>query len=289
MLHWTYKKNDGDLEQGDILRKSDYLIDTLKKYHPYYIQKTSNELFIVITQSCDLVMRDGSCKAPYITLAPIRPLRVILEKEFHAYLHNTEPGAQQYGAFYLKRELSEFLKKLFNNNDPKYFFIKEQSDEEIAEDMCAITSLAISIKAEHYDECKKARILQLDDTFQAKLGWLVGQQFSRVGTKDWDVKDLQNKVDEVISSMAVWVQDGLISKLDKAVEDHKNTYGSSIDAITLDKLLKNIPDKKTQAIDAIFTILESEGLLPAGRDPMKFKLRKKIYSDAIFSNFFKEG
>ena len=74
----------------------------------------------------------------------------------------------------------DFLSKVFNNNDPRYFFLRKQQDilrkqqdKYIAEDMCAVTGLSISIRSEHYGECVKARVLQLQDIFQAKLGWQV--------------------------------------------------------------------------------------------------------------------
>ncbi|BAC47429.1 bsr2164 [Bradyrhizobium diazoefficiens USDA 110] len=38
----------------------------------------------------------------------------------------------------------------------------------------------------HLATCVAAKILQLTDTFQAKLGWLVGQMYSPVGTQDMD-------------------------------------------------------------------------------------------------------
>ena len=93
-MHWTYKfKSESDLEQGDILRLMSYLKDeVLSKYHPHYATHPHNELFIVLTQSCDIVLRGGSCKAPYITLAPVRPLRVIIEREFYDRLRNLKPG-----------------------------------------------------------------------------------------------------------------------------------------------------------------------------------------------------
>jgi hypothetical protein len=288
-MHWTYKsKNESDLEQGDILLPNEYLIkQVLDKYHPYYSSHPDNQLFIVLTQSCDLVRRSGECKAPYITLAPVRPLRVIIEREFHHQLKNLKPNAQPYGAKRVKDSFSDFLYKLFNNNDPHFFFLKEQQDMHIAEDMCAITALSISIKNEHYKECLKARILQLDDLFQAKLGWLVGQKYSRVGTPDWDSEELSERVNQVISNTAVWVDDEQISRINREVENAEQAAPDAIvDQSKLMGIISSLPIKKQQAIDAIFSILVSEKLLLEGRDPIKGVLRKKLLNDSAFSQFF---
>lgn len=288
-MHWTYKpSSESDLEQGDILQRTEYLTtQVLNKYHPYYSEHPDNRLFIVLTQSCDLVKRSGGCKSDYITLAPVRPLRVIIEREFHTQLRNLKLNAQPYGSKRLKLSFSDFLSKLFNNNDPRYFFLKKQEDKQIAEDMCAITSLSISIKTEHYDECVKARALQLDDLFQAKLGWLVGQKFSRVGTPDWDETTLEGEIEQVISSTAVWIDDDLIPKVNSAImEATAADPDCIIDGESLGKIISSIPAKKEQVITAFFDVLIADGVLAAGKDDVKFRLRKKLRNDPRFSQFF---
>jgi hypothetical protein len=287
-MHWTYKPNvESDLEQGDILLPSEYLINqVLAKYHPYYSSHPDNQLYIVLTQSCDLVRRAGECKTPYITLAPVRPLRVIIEREFHHQLRNLKPDSQPYGPTRVRELFSDFLYKLFNNNDPHYFFLKEQQDMNIAEDMCAMTALSITIKNEHYSECLKARVLQLDDLFQAKLGWLVGQKYSRVGTPDWDPDELGQRVNQVMLNTAVWVADDQFSRVNKEVEKVEQATGSVVGQEQLTKILTSLPVKKTQAIDAIFSVLISEKLLAADPDLVKRNLRRKLQDDPTFSKFF---
>lgn len=291
-MHWTYKSEADtplDLEQGDILKKTNYLVDeVLTKYHPYYATNKDNEFFIVLTQSCDLVKREGVCKTPYITLAPIRPLRVIVEREFHCQLSNLKPKAQAFGSNRLKDSYEDFLRKLFNNNDSKYFFIREQQDKLIAEDMCAVTTLSISIKIEHYDECMKARILQLDDTFQAKLGWLVGQQYSRVGTPDWPEEELSQKIGEAISKTAVWVKDEIVERVQKDVLAYENgNLDAIVDGDKLAEIIKNIPEKKDQVIDSIFEVLIEHNLIDTNPSTAKFALRKAFKNSKSFSKFFR--
>jgi hypothetical protein len=305
-LHWTYKSNESDftneegnpnhtaeskasLEQGDILRSEDESIrEILSKYHPYYASRQDNEFFIVLTQSCDLVLRNGGYKAPYISIAPVRPLRVVIEREFIKDIRNNKSGAQAYGPNSLRSRFEFFLERLYNNNYPGYFYLEKQPEKGLSEDMCAILALSISIKTEHYDTCLNARVLQLTDNFQAKLGWLVGQLYSRVGTPDWPEEQLRNKISEKLKNTAVWVNDDIISLLDTRVSEFEKTnQDARIDSVTLNGLIKELPIKKERAIEAILNVLISEQLLPPGNDKKKLNLQKKLRSDPVFSSFFK--
>ncbi len=72
-LHFTYKECDTyspSLKQGDILHKTPELLELLEKVHPHYIN-SEYKYFQVITQSCDLVRKNDSCKSRYITLAAV--------------------------------------------------------------------------------------------------------------------------------------------------------------------------------------------------------------------------
>lgn len=53
--------------------------------------------------------------------------------------------------------------------------------------MVAYLKVSIPLKSgEHYDKCLKAKRIELADEFKAKLGWLIGDMYSRVGTTDWE-------------------------------------------------------------------------------------------------------
>ena len=74
--------------------------------------------------------------------------------------------------------------------------------------MVAYLKVSIALKSElHYDACLDAKRLELSDEFKAKLGWLVGELYSRVGTTDWLSKmtDLERKkmIKENISSRII--------------------------------------------------------------------------------------
>uniref|UniRef100_UPI001B8D100C hypothetical protein n=1 Tax=Collimonas silvisoli TaxID=2825884 RepID=UPI001B8D100C len=222
MAHWTYKQTpDPDsLEQGDLLQKTEALNAILKLYHPYYADHADNEFFIVLTQSCDLARRSGSkCTSRYISLAPVRSLKAVLKREFEENLENTSMGSQPFASARTRGTLEQFLERLFNNNDASFFYLENLPTAGVASDMCALLSLPIAIKSEHYAVCFSSRVLSIEDAFQAKLGWLIGQLYSRVGTKDWPNVDLKKKVADAIAKAAVWVVDDDAKALVRLCED----------------------------------------------------------------------
>src|SRR5689334_11423033 len=77
--HWTYSAFDADEElyQGDIIARTPAVEAILSDYHRYFLD-AKYTFFIVTTQSCDLVVRGGTCKADYIALAVVRELGRIL-------------------------------------------------------------------------------------------------------------------------------------------------------------------------------------------------------------------
>ncbi len=185
--HFTYKEPAStQLQQGDILRKTEDIKNLLKIVHPHYL-KEDYLYFLVLTQSCDLERRSSkACKAPYITLAAVRPIELLLEREIKQYQiqHDLAKGKIIDRSYYAK--LQSFTEKLLNNNATEYFYLHEDAGMGFSESCVAFLRLSIAIKSkDHYETCLNAKILELDDTFKAKLGWLVGNIYSRVGTHDW--------------------------------------------------------------------------------------------------------
>lgn len=190
-IHFTYKENPDmtSLCQGDVLVKTDELVEILKEVHPYF---TNDEYkyFMVLSQSCDLVRRDGKkCKTPYITLAAAREYSDFLERTLIA-----EKMAENYNGFLLvdeksKIRVSQLVERVYNNTESDYFFLYKEDALEFPKSMVCYLKVSIALKSEmHYQACLNAKKLELSDEFKAKLGWLVGNMYSRVGTTDWDSK-----------------------------------------------------------------------------------------------------
>ena len=190
-IHFTYKENPDmtSLCQGDVLVKTDELVEILKEVHPYF---TNDEYkyFMVLSQSCDLVRRDGKkCKTPYITLAAAREYSDFFERTLIA-----EKMAENYHGFLLVNEkskirVSQLVERLYNNTEPDYFFLNKEDALEFPKSMVCYLKVSIALKSDlHYQTCLEAKKLELSDEFKAKLGWLVGNMYSRVGTTDWESK-----------------------------------------------------------------------------------------------------
>ena len=218
-MHFTYDPRlcKTELMQGDVLARTAELDEILKAVHPHFHQHEKNRFFMVLTQSCDLVPRhNGACKAPYITLAPVRTLDLVIERQLAQFpLVRVFADLPVIGAK-AKNKASEFLQRLFNNNESGYFYL-DGEDTLLDSDCVAFLNLSIAVKSDlHLKTLLASKILQLDATFQAKLGWLVGQMYSRVGTLDWEPVALKKKVGEVLQESAIWVEDQKVLPLEDA-------------------------------------------------------------------------
>lgn len=283
-------KMSRSLEQGDIVPRSSPIVQTvISEYHRYHVGRAENEMFAVVTQSCDLVRHGDSCKARYIALAPVRSLRQVLSREFKDVLVRTPGELYLLGSAETEGRYGDFLTKLINNNDSRHFFLPEDPSRGIAEDMCIMLPLALPIRVEHYDICAESRIAQLDDLFQAKLGWLLGQQYSRVATPDWPEAWLAKKVQAVSDRSLTWFPENdfqqVKTQISKLVEAEP---GIAIGEEQFQKILKNIKNRKMLAIEKIIDLLDislsGAPLPPPGQE--RYKLKKKLELDKELAKLF---
>ncbi|WP_292759300.1 hypothetical protein [Methylophaga sp. UBA2689] len=218
MTHFTYeeKPNLSALQQGDILDKTDELMEVINAYHPHYGNDGYTH-FQVLTQSCDLVRRgkEKTCSSRYITIAAVRRLDLVIYR-----LLSEDVGPQKAisnGDSFIcngkeKPRVQSFLESLFNNNDKKHFFLKACPEKGLNNDSCTFLSLAITIRAhEHYEKCLKAKKIQLESNFQSKLGWLVGNLYSRVGTEDYSDQfskreEFVSHIENVMNGHVLWIE-----------------------------------------------------------------------------------
>lgn len=266
-MHFTYEENPDSTElyQGDVLARTPELDSILRTVHPHFYEKEKNLYFMVLTQSCDLVKREagGGCKAAYINIAPVRSVDTILAKEIEKVrldIHADVPVLTDRS----KTKLSEFLTRLYNNNESGYFFL-DAADTELPEDCCALLALSIAIKAqEHYDVCLKAKRVQLAQAFQAKLGWLFAQMYSRVGTTDWPPGKLRDKIKGTLKDAGYWVPS---DRVDYVAEEYTRRrtadQRAKLSAQDIRSLVQKAPSRKRKVIDRAGVVLQ-EGL--AGRE-----------------------
>jgi len=289
-MHFAYVPDhcQTELMQGDVLTRTPEINRLLESIHPHFHNQPKNQFFMVLTQSCDLVLRRNNemCKSPYITIAPVRSLDLLVERQF-AQLGDATVGSElRVMGTKNKTKASEFLQRLFNNNEPGYFYL-DSEDTPLPSDCVAFLSLSIAIKADlHYKECLDAKVLQLNDTFQAKLGWLVGQMYSRVGTPDWDTKILGKKVQGILKDAAIWVEDDKVKALENEYQYLlKSDPNAKMSRVQIEKAIKKFPTRKKLVLDQAEKVL-AEVLGQEQQDQVK-KLRKKLENDMALTSLLK--
>jgi len=191
-LHWTYREAKdprSNLEQGDILWREAGLLRVLSECHSYFCDERYTG-FIVLTQTCDLVVRNGNCKAKYISLGVIRELDSLMS-EFLSEVCGTEVP----GIYDLDRRDAAVsgLKTIINQNEQSrgLFYLHPVTAggstlRVLVTRSVALLRITISLRRDHYELLQRARVFGLEPQYAAKLGWLVGNLYSRVPTPDWE-------------------------------------------------------------------------------------------------------
>ncbi|MBP7053260.1 MAG: hypothetical protein KBE65_19810 [Phycisphaerae bacterium] len=188
-MHWTYENielSHDSLMQGDILWPTDDLRDLFRQIHPHFCDP-KYIAFVVITQSCDLVRREGkTCRADYVNLAVVRGLESCLCQFLDNVCEKVTSGVYRRQS---KAQAQQLLERILNQNEQALglFYLHPDVDTIGIAD-CAVALLRVSVAfraKEHYDVLQQARRGRLTPEFRSKLGWLVGNLYSRVGTRDW--------------------------------------------------------------------------------------------------------
>lgn len=239
-IHFTYKccPDTVSLCQGDVLNKTDDLMEILKDVHPYF-QNDGYKYFMVLSQSCDLVRRNGQCcKTPYITIAAVREYSDFLERTLIA-----KRFAENYNGVLLveerfRQQATQLVERVYNNTEPDYFFLYKEDSLGFPKSMVAYLKVSIALKSEkHYQKLLDAKILELSDEFKAKLGWLVGNMYSRVGTTDWESKVSESVrkqmiEDDIHARCIIGSKDQIRELKKKLAEGKYETHDSAIEFLS---------------------------------------------------------
>jgi hypothetical protein len=284
-MHFTYEPalSKTDLMQGDVLARTPAINKLLEEVHPHF-RNPKNLFFMVLTQSCDLVQRGPGklCKARYIAIAPVRALDLVVERHFAQQNQAEVRAALPVRGHKSKGKATEFLQRLFNNNESGFFYL-DAEDTELPTDCVAFLNLSIALRAElHFHVCLESKVLQLNEAFQAKLGWLVGQLYSRVGTQDWPATTLSHKIKKILADAAIWVDDGHIGALETAYREFATRNPNA--AMTFEKItdeITRLPSRKQRVIKRAASVI-SEALGPEG-EVLADRLRRRLESDAALT------
>lgn len=240
---------------------------------------------MVLTQTCDLVRGRATahapCKSDYITICPVRPLERILLRAMKNYVREA-PGGLPIGTEKDRVKFTDFLERLFNNNEQGLFYL-EQSDSALGVDCCAITRLSIGLKSGlHYEKCLNSRILQLSEVFEAKLGWSVGNIYSRVGTRDWGRKELSNKVRAALSDQVIWVKNEREQKflLERLSTREQTEQGQPIAARDVKAILNQMGDARQSVADSVERVMNDVQI-----DARKVaEVKRRLLTDSRLAN-----
>ena len=220
-MHWTYSKPESDsgLQQGDFLIPKDELRDVLREFHPHFCDGKYIG-FVITTQTCDLVRHDGKPpKAHYINIAAVRSLNDAAAQIFERVISTVSKGAFRQSD---KSDARDLLHRICNQNEQALglFYFHPDAELALGDPSVAFLRITIALRAEHYDLLLSARTGGLRSDYQAKLGWLVGNLYSRAATPDWDdhkggadeLEQLKNDyLSERLSGLGpYWIEDELI-------------------------------------------------------------------------------
>lgn len=272
------------LHQGDVLQKTAKLKEAITQAHPYYAEAPDYTHFLVLTQSCDLVLRRGKPGSRYITLAAVRPLSIVVNRLVEKYKFPDFPFPFQICQKDKELLATQALERLLHNTEEEFFFLRKGSHPSIHDDYCGFLPLAISLRSTHYEACVTAKIAQLEDVFQAKLGWLAGHQYSRVATPDIEehVEDVQaykrQFFDEVLFGETAWLTPAQFKILkEKLMQWRRANPDAAIDRASAQKLVADLPtDVEVLANRVVEQLLQNKIL---DRDEAKLQRARSIIAN----------
>jgi len=250
-VHFTYSGeiDARTLKQGDILEKTGALTALIEEIHPHYANDDYTH-FQVLTQSCDLVRRgsNNKCASRYISIAAVRSLSTVIQRVVGYEVDENkriEIDGTKWCSNKHKDRVSQVIGSLFNNNDKNHFFLKAFPSHGLPEDSCTFLHLSIAIRAyEHYDLCLDAKRIELASNFQSKLGWLVGNLYSRVGTEDFVPACFENSskfrkyIEANLNKHIAWVDAKQFSEFKSCYKDDNTLTGEQLIAAAESKLLE---------------------------------------------------
>lgn len=275
------------LFQGDLLSRTPALKTALEAAHPYYATAADYRFFMVLTQSCDLVRRGTRPpKSRYITIAAARPLSIVLER-FQVRQAEAIDGFPR-SVFNAERRVAseQLLERFLHNTESDFFFIRRGSINGVDEDLCVFLPLSVALRSEdHYEACVSSKIGELQDVFAAKVGWLTGNMYSRVGTPD-----LEDHLDspeeykksfilELLGDDPVWFANIQLRWLrDEVKKWRRSNPGQAMPSSVADDILARVPASEVLLADRIADVLHRNKVLD---EALVAKVRNIVASDTI--------
>jgi hypothetical protein len=293
--HWTYAPilpEYPDLQQGDILQPTQQLNAILGEIHPHF-RDDKYSGFLVLSQTCDLVRRapQNSCKANYINLAAIRPMQDVLIYllDRHCSEQRLVSGVFKSGA---KNKAKLLLQRVINQNEQSMgiFYLHPDMEVQIPDPSIALLQVSFALKADsHYDALVGARSGRLSHEFQCKLGWLIGNLYSRVATKDWSDSDRDNLVSLFLEPSPdggirpQWLDDKSAKKVIEALGQPLDTVPPEAIKAAVERL---VPIRTKDAVIRRVADIAAQLTPPIDSQSIE-RLKYRLSNDMDFNSLFK--
>ncbi len=224
------------------------MADVLRQAHAYYADSDSYTHFVVITQSCDLVRRRGKkINAPYITVAATKQFEKSFTDQFRSHLRPLKKTVFSFQPRSRKQNIRQLLERYLNNTEQEFFFLPQRETGSPEMDLLVFLRLSVALRPEHYEVLASSKCAELDEIFQAKLGWLKGNIYSRVATPD---------VEERISNS----EEFKTSFFDRYMKEDEYVWLTDLQADRVrDSVRKRYADLgRDLTVDETYQIIESE-------------------------------
>jgi hypothetical protein len=283
--------DSSELRQGDILERNEGLKDAIGQAHQYYSETEGYDYFVVLTPSCDLVLRDGKCQSRYISLAAVRPLSVLVDRELGKYKRSLNvPGL--FCNAYRKDRAIQFVERLLHNTEAGYLFLPgEFFSDDI--DRCAFLHLSVALRASlHYDACLSAKFKQLETAFSAKVGQLTANLYGQVATpaleEQADIDPKQIKEDYVKRLLEAdgryWLSNEQERALKQQAKEKKEQNGGAISESEVREIFESLSTDQELLANRVVELVAQSGLQDDG---IKQVFRNTLVGDPVVGRFLK--
>jgi hypothetical protein len=294
MPHWTYDvfKAEDDIEQGDIIRRTPELLAVLEGAHKHFLDEKYSA-FIVLTQSCDMVRGRGkSCKSRYINLAVVRPLDDMLPLLLDAVCDKAFVRGNAVDGVYIEESryhAKQLLSRIIHQNEQGQglFYLHPDAEAGIAVPSVALLQVSIALRRDHYETLMKARMGRLAQEFQSRLGWLTGNLYSRVATRDWEPQESKSIIEDVLGSQTSAAAPYWVSR-DKVQEVKKQkvvTAGKS--SLEIAEILASLRPPRPIDVAVDRTIRVVKDVIQGASDEDMDTIKTRLFNDQPYELAFR--
>lgn len=286
---------ESGLQQGDILDKSPAILSALGKVFPEDLISKTNA-FIVLTQTCDLMRRNKKpCKAKYINLATVSPLEdsIIMLLDDICDRASLNAGSTISGIYISKDKYKaeQLIERILNQTeeDRALFYLPPQADAGIGVHSIVNLQVNAPLKVDCYDSLVGNLKGRLKNEYQNRLGWLVGNLFSRVAIPEFDINEKKSIIKDFLTpkdkeSGPFWIsRDAITEAQSKKIEMNENekTIRELYELLEAQKPSSS----KEKAMKRIISIIkEEEGTLSESKLQ---RISDRLNQDAVFGNYIR--